>query len=106
MFARHSALHAASQNGHVEIVQALIKYGGDQIDINLKDPDGDAAVHHAALGDHKMIIQILKNAGADLNSRNRRNQTPLHIAVNKGHLEVLKALLELKCLASLQVNDH
>ena len=31
-------------------------------------------------------MELLAHAGADLNARNKRRQTALHIAVNKGHI--------------------
>lgn len=38
----------------------------------------------------------------DLNSRNKKLQTALHIAVNKGYVQVVKLLIELGCHVSLQ----
>lgn len=70
----------------------------------VKDKDGDRAVHHAAFGDEGSVIEVLHRGGADLNARNKRRQTPLHIAVNKGHLQVVKTLLDFGCHPSLQVN--
>ena len=46
---------------------------------------------------------MLHRGSADLNARNKRRQTPLHIAVNKGHLQVVKTLLDFGCHPSLQV---
>lgn len=68
-----------------------------------KDKDGDRAVHHAVFGDEPGAMALLAHAGADLNARNKRRQTALHIAVNKGHVGVVKMLLELGCHPSLQV---
>lgn len=68
-----------------------------------QDKDGDRAVHHAAFGDEGSVIEVLHRGGADLNARNKRRQTPLHIAVNKGHLQVVKTLLDFGCHPSLQV---
>uniref|UniRef100_A0A182T3X6 ANK_REP_REGION domain-containing protein n=1 Tax=Anopheles maculatus TaxID=74869 RepID=A0A182T3X6_9DIPT len=48
---------------------------------------------------------MLAKAGADLNARNKRRQTALHIAVNKGHFNVVKTLLELNCHPSLQDSE-
>jgi E3 ubiquitin-protein ligase mind-bomb len=48
-------------------------------------------------------MELLASAGADLNARNKRRQTALHIAVNKGHVGVVKTLLDLACHPSLQV---
>lgn len=60
-------------------------------------------MHHAAFGDEGSVIEVLHRGGADLNARNKRRQTPLHIAVNKGHLQVVKTLLDFGCHPSLQV---
>lgn len=49
------------------------------------------------------MIEVLHRGSADLNARNKRRQTPLHIAVNKGHLQVVKTLLDFGCHPSLQV---
>jgi len=49
-------------------------------------------------------MEVLALAGADLNARNKRRQTALHIAVNKGHVGVVKTLLELSSHPSLQVS--
>lgn len=51
-------------------------------------------------------MALLAGAGADLNARNKRRQTALHIAVNKGHAGVVRTLLELGCHPSLQVSAH
>jgi len=50
-------------------------------------------------------MALLAGAGADLNARNKRRQTALHIAVNKGHAGVVRTLLELGCHPSLQVSN-
>ena len=42
----------------------------------------------------------------DLNARNRRLQTPLHVAVGKGHIGVIRVLLRHHCHSSLQVYHH
>ena len=44
-----------------------------------QDKDGDRAVHHAAFGDEADVVELLAKAGADLNARNKRRQTALHI---------------------------
>lgn len=101
VFAGHTALQAASQNGHIEVIQVLLRHN---VDVEIEDKDGDRAVHHAAFGDEPSVIEILSKAGADLNARNKRRQTALHIAVNKGHLNVVKTLLTLGSHPSLQVS--
>ena len=100
VFASHTALQAASQNGHLEVIKVLLSNGAD---VEIEDKDGDRAVHHASFGDEPAVIELLAEAFADLNARNRKRQTPLHIAVNKGHVGVVQSLLQLKCHPSLQV---
>eukprot|EP00094_Tigriopus_californicus_P008731 TCALIF_08416-PA protein Name:"Similar to mib1 E3 ubiquitin-protein ligase mib1 (Xenopus laevis)" AED:0.20 eAED:0.20 QI:0/0/0/1/1/1/7/0/699 len=102
VFAGHTALQAASQNGHAEVIRILIRH---KAELEIEDKDGDRAVHHAAFGDEATIMELLTHAGADLNARNKRRQTALHIAVNKGHVGVVKTLLDLQCHPSLQVSD-
>ncbi|KAK2723320.1 hypothetical protein QYM36_001842 [Artemia franciscana] len=99
VFAGHTALQAASQNGHLEVIKVLLRHGAD---VEIEDKDGDRSVHHAAFGDEPAVMELLAESRADLNARNRRRQTALHIAVNKGHIGVVKTLLELGCHASLQ----
>lgn len=102
VFAGHTALQAASQNGHLEVIKVLLRYNAD---VEIEDKDGDRAVHHAAFGDEPGVMELLAHAVADLNARNKRRQTALHIAVNKGHFNVVKTLLELKCHHSLQDSE-
>ena len=71
----------------------------------VQDKDGDRAIHHATFGDEIAVIGVLAQSGVDLNARNKRRQTPLHVAVNKGHADAVKCLLNLKCHPSLQVNS-
>ncbi|XP_008212555.1 E3 ubiquitin-protein ligase MIB1 isoform X1 [Nasonia vitripennis] len=102
IFAGHTALQAASQNGHLDVIKILLRY---KADVEIEDKDGDRAVHHAAFGDEPAVMALLAGAGADLNARNKRRQTALHIAVNKGHAGVVRTLLELGCHPSLQDSE-
>lgn len=109
-FAGHSALHAASQNGHLEVIKLLI--GSKDADLEIEDKDGDKAIHHAAFGNEPKVIEILLSmegrvlkSNLELNSRNKKMQTALHIAVNKGHIDVIKVLLDNGAHTSLQDID-
>ncbi|XP_033321532.1 E3 ubiquitin-protein ligase mind bomb 1 [Megalopta genalis] len=102
VFAGHTALQAASQNGHSEVIKILLRY---KADVEIEDKDGDRAVHYAAIGDESGVMALLAGAGADLNARNKRRQTALHMAVNKGHAGAVRTLLELGCHPSLQDSE-
>uniref|UniRef100_A0A4W6C6J5 RING-type E3 ubiquitin transferase n=1 Tax=Lates calcarifer TaxID=8187 RepID=A0A4W6C6J5_LATCA len=57
-------------------------------------------VKAAANGDLAKVEDILKRPDVDVSAP----YTPLHIAVNKGHLQVVKTLLDFGCHPSLQVS--
>ncbi len=84
------------------MIRILLRFNSE---LEIEDKDGDRAAHHAAFGDEPAVMELLARAGADLNARNKRRQTALHIAVNKGHVGVVKTLLDLQCHPSLQVGN-
>ena len=49
-------------------------------------------LHNAAGKGHADIVKLLVEAGADLNVRADRAKTPLDIARDKGHVEVIRYL--------------
>lgn len=51
------------------------------------------------------VINLLQDAGADICARNKRRQSALHVAVNKGHLNSIKALLEANVHPNLQDSE-
>ena len=57
-----TTLHAASENGHVEVVERLIQAGGE---LNRGDKWGDTPLHNASMYGHVEVITALLAAGAD-----------------------------------------
>jgi len=97
------ALHAAAHNGHLDIIRILLTY---EINVEIPDKDGDRPLHHAAFGMQSTVIDLLASMSkVDLNSRNNKHQTALHIAVYKGHLNVINTLIRLGCLINVQDID-
>ncbi|KAJ9507199.1 hypothetical protein QJQ45_004796 [Haematococcus lacustris] len=63
-------------------------------DINSTGPDGDSALHCAALYGHLGVVRLLLAAGARACAVNPQdNSTPLHDAAASGELELLQLLL-------------
>lgn len=56
--------------------------------------DQSTAIHLACRGGRDRIISTLLSFGADVNSRNGRDTTPLMIASGKGFLEVVRLLVD------------
>jgi len=57
----------AARRGSVEDVRALV-HGHAEL-INQRDPTGATALHYAAFGGHRGVVQALVEHGADVNAR-------------------------------------
>ena len=112
-------LQIACMNGYLDLVSFLIGKDADletevcttsdviiDNDVTLQDKDGNRVIHHSAIADQAGVIEMLVRAGCDINARNKRRQTALHIAVNRGHIWVVRTLLKLACHVSLQVSGY
>lgn len=55
VFVGHTAMQAACQNGHLDVIRLLLAKGADA---NMQDSAGDSAVHHAAFGDEPDVIEV------------------------------------------------
>ena len=69
-----TALHLASQGGHVEAVRMLLHAGVDVRTTGHSgwgDPDGHTALHEAARGGHVGVAQLLLDAGVDVLAINK-----------------------------------
>jgi uncharacterized protein len=84
-------LHIAAKAGHVELVQRLLSLG---IDINTKGGTfGGSAINLAAGYRQPAVVKLLLYAGAELDvTESARN--PLFSAIQGGHLDIVKLLIE------------
>ncbi|XP_034940052.1 nuclear factor NF-kappa-B p110 subunit isoform X2 [Chelonus insularis] len=95
-------LHEAVKNPNAwECVSALLK---GKADFKVRDDAGWTPLQLAAEAGSLRAIQLLVEAGDDVNSAERSfGRTPLHIAVEGGHVEVVRYFLE---KTNVKVNER
>lgn len=92
-------MHAAVVGGNVAIVRALIRKGAKLDEVNY---GGLRPLFYASMEGNAAIATVLLDNGANVNAGARKTfltpsgYTALHVADRKGHLEVVKLLLDRK----------
>ncbi|WP_264376079.1 MULTISPECIES: ankyrin repeat domain-containing protein [unclassified Wolbachia] len=84
-------LNLAAKHGHIGTVEALLKIEGIKIDE--RNEHGFTPLHNAVHKDHKEIVEVLLQAGANVDAQHLYG-TPLHYAVSYCHKETVDVLLE------------
>eukprot|EP00057_Strongylocentrotus_purpuratus_P029946 XP_780286.3 PREDICTED: ankyrin repeat domain-containing protein 39-like [Strongylocentrotus purpuratus] len=95
-----TALHGASQNGHLDVTRYLISQGAQ---MNKGNNDGRTALHIASHKGHLDVTKYLISRGAEVNKEDNNGRPPLHGAAQNGHLDVTEYLISQK--AELDQND-
>ena len=85
-----TALHYASESGHLKVVELLLNKG---VEIDVEDEDHFTPLMLAAEKGHNDISLHLINHNANISKKNDRKRTALHYASENGDLNVVKALL-------------
>src|SRR5581483_2432582 len=85
-------LMVACHYGYYSMVDKLIKIG---VAIDKQDEtNGSTALMWAAQQGHADIVELLLNAGADVNKQNNNGDTALIFATDKGHTAIAELLLK------------
>ncbi|KAH8372267.1 hypothetical protein KR093_010853 [Drosophila rubida] len=98
----HLQLHIASANGYVRVVEFLLE---QHVNVDAMDKDLWSPVHAAACWGHLEVLEMLAQCGADLNVRNKDDETPSDICEDpeiRERIEQLKTEQESKRLAEAQ----
>ena len=95
------AIHHAAFGNEPKVIEYL------HSSVPLAWPNSSADHHQTKRPNNNASEKTVSgNTGrVDLNSRNKKRQTALHIAVNKGFVQVVKLLIELGCHVSLQDSE-
>ena len=83
-------MQAAREGKHKKLESFLEK--GSITDADLRDSDGRAAIHYAALGGHKKCVRALLRANVHVDTQDVRGVTPLHLALASRHAELVQVL--------------
>lgn len=87
-----SPLHHAAAGGHVTLIQFIIAVIDSQ-ELNSCDVDGNVALHWAVERNKAESCRALMDLGADPNILNKALMSPLHLAVSRGHNNLVGLLL-------------
>ena len=98
-----NGLTMAARLGHDDILKYLLDYG---MDPNARTGErNQSALHYAAMKDFRNItglllkykpnhkIECVRKKSLDINIKDRKDQTPLLLAVSENHTEIVKMLL-------------
>lgn len=87
---RATPLHRASTQGHVKIVELLLKSGAD---VDLLDADGFSALHRAVASEKIQICKLLCEKTKD-NLKNHSGLTPFELALKVGNPDIVSIFNE------------
>ena len=89
---RATCLILAAYGGHTETVRYLV--GLPELDLNHQGSRNHTALHYAVQRKHADVVQVLIDAGADIEAKDDTGSSPLHLASIEGELTTVKMLVE------------
>lgn len=91
-----TALHQAASQGAIKVIELLL---AGKADVNATDNQGYTPLHGAASygksDTRKAVVEVLLKSGANVNAKaSRDGETPIHKAIARRDIEVVKLLVE------------
>ena len=71
---------------------SVIKFFAPQVNLSYKNSFDDTLLHYAAKGGQAKMSLYLLLKGSDPQSQNKFNETPIFLAAEAGHLDVVNIL--------------
>ena len=87
---------------HVNDVTILTECIIKGFDIDMRDENGNYAIHYATKSSNKNLLLFLIKNGADVNSRDLYGNTPIIIACSKGDVIISDILIKNGCDVNLR----
>lgn len=85
-----TALHAAGEEGNVEVGRMLIQGSGD---LEARDGAGGTPLFVASAMGHTRFVHMMLLSGANPDNANSNWESPLYVASKRGHVAVVQELL-------------
>ena len=89
---RATCLILAAHVGRTDTVRYLVSL--PEVDLDHQDCENDTALHVAVEEKHADVVQVLIDAGADIETKNDEGRSPLHVASISGELTTVKMLVK------------
>ena len=87
-----TCLALAAAGGHTEAVRTLLCM--PEVDVNHANDMATTSLHCAVLEKHADVVQVLVDAGADIETQDENRRSPLHSACCSGTFTIVKMLVE------------
>ena len=98
-----NCLHLAAEGGYMDLCKKLTdKY---KFDINITDNSGKSALHYCIGKENYQLFDYLVEMGSDINLRTKDGRNCLHLAAEKGHLDLCKKLAD-KYNIDINITDN
>ncbi|XP_077126764.1 transient receptor potential cation channel subfamily A member 1 [Ranitomeya variabilis] len=88
-----TALHCASKCGHLELMLMIINQTSEEA-LNTLDDKGSTPLHWAVFKNQVDSVKVLLSRGANPNILNYYRMSPLHMAIQMHHNNIVEALLD------------
>jgi hypothetical protein len=89
------SLLVAAENGDAKLVDNLLRKGASADSRGSKGLEQFTALHYAACRGHLLVAErLIRAGGANVNAVNKDKETPLHLAVYGGYLNIVELLLD------------
>ena len=98
----HTCLTLAAHFGHTKTVRYLAAF--PEVDMNQRGRRGQTALHMAVHHIHADVVEVLIDAGADIEAKDENGRSPLHRASEKGAIAIVQLLI--KAGAGVRVTDN
>uniref|UniRef100_A0A8W8JLN2 Uncharacterized protein n=1 Tax=Magallana gigas TaxID=29159 RepID=A0A8W8JLN2_MAGGI len=84
--------HIAADKGSVAVIRELMKFNRSVVTTARNRTNNSTALHLAAAGGHKEVVEVLLKAGASATDENADGMTAIHLCARYGHVNILDAL--------------